>query len=54
MTEFNSEKNRNQKLKKIDCDSKIEFLKNELLNNEKCREFSEKLCDYIKNANMTK
>ena len=49
MTESNKESN-NQNLKNINCKSKIEYLQNELLDSDKCREFSEKLCDYIKNS----
>ncbi len=53
MTENNNEsknQNLNQNLKNINCKSKIEYLQNELLDSDKCREFSEKLCDYIKNS----
>ncbi len=45
MNEFDLNKNKN-----TDSDTfekKLNYLRNELLDKEKCREFSEKLCEYI-------
>ncbi len=38
----------NQKNKDFNFNNKLEYLKNELLDKEKCRKFSLKLCEYIK------
>ena len=35
---------------KLNFEYKLEFLKNELLDSNKCQEFSKKLCEYIKNS----